>query len=241
MERLIFCEGVDDAKALRGILRLAFKLTTTRSKRFSESREAVSFGLSDGSTLDIVPAHSKAQATDRSLEEFLGTATPTPCPLVGLSFDPDEEAPERWDQRITSLLSTQASQVTHPSAHEWHFEQRILLAIPWSVSAPVFDSLEDTMNLERLAVHATKQVFPKLSPLVEKWLNELAEAQGSSARSWKEAALLWHAATVPKIPEASFFDKVFEQQHEVAAAAVSAFRTQPSWPALERLATLPVE
>lgn len=187
------------------------------------------------SRLDIVEAGNKDKATVFAVQEFRLEASPNRIDFVGLSFDPDHEQPADWVKRVAGLLPAGVSQI---SDYEWQSVTKArLLLLPWTVSAPVFDGLSDEHNLERVAVLAASQAEAATAPLIEEWLASLARMKGAEARQWKAATLLWHAATWPKVPEASFFDKVFEQDREMAAAAANTFNSQPAGQMLQRLVT----
>lgn len=238
--RRIFCEGPDDRSALRELnTRGGFGRTKDRTvSRSSTGPDRGDVFKKEGSEdLELTVAGDKERVFVRALDLAFESASPSdPLTMVGLSFDPDDEAEPRWRRRIENAFSAWAP-VRETGGDGYiltgPFAPIVIVPLPWSMGAKPHAALPDKHCLERVAGHSLSTVHVPLAKLVDKWLAEARDH--GRAPSWKMAARFWNGLVLAEVSGAAFFDKVFGQERSLGEACRNELAGSMLWRGLELL------
>jgi hypothetical protein len=225
-KRLLLCEGPEDLAALREILHVHFSATRTEEPNPNSSSKVEQWSVG-GKTIRLINALDRQRVLRFAVELITSDSPSDPIEWVGLSFDPNGDDEARWRAWLEKGLQRLNLRRTG-SSYEANPPERIPLGIiplPWLSTGPVHYGLSNSQCLERCAIDALSATYPNHHRRVEKWINELRTEQPAHPPSWKTAARLWNALSLPDVSGQGFYSQVFGN-HEPLRLAILEGLTQ---------------
>lgn len=243
--RRIFCEGVDDRAALRGLLRRGFGLQSRPGPASATESKP-----SQGAPMEFVPKQgglplvllgvsgdrSKVLAQAVDIAKFGSPSEP--AHILGLSFDPNGDPQAAWRQWIVAGFRELNPR---EDGDGWRVDTPAgptrVLPLPWeSQRASLNYDLPDKQSLERIAVQALAEAYPDRHDAVGRWMAEVPRLGVPERWRWKSALRLWNALVRPDTSaDASLLDQVFEQDHQVRDRVIELLKGTVLWRGLEAI------
>jgi hypothetical protein len=240
MKRLVFCEGPDDLNALRAIAQHLRWAQASSAGSAPGAGQARSARLLAGDVQVEIRVPSKTggatgegkSALARMVADELHILPPQVGPrdessvaLVGVVFDPDDEAVSSFHAEVEKAVRLRAVKWTLIGVGApgvWRAQREAgelveIRAVDWRAPGGVVDGLPDHMNLERLLCAVLAAAYPKDLEPIERWLAEIGEARTAAGRKpagWKAAIHVWLAAVYEKADDLNAASRFLHQQSE---------------------------